>query len=89
MTIRFLCALFLLSLTSPAVAGDKPAEGAIDKAKVAQIIEQAYPGAMIKEIEKERFKGEPVYEVDFKHEGQKLEALISLDGNIVKVAEDD
>jgi uncharacterized membrane protein YkoI len=62
---------------------------AIGKKEVKAIIEEAYPGAKITEIEKEKYKGKKVYEVDFKHDGQKLEAIISLDGEIVKVGIDD
>ncbi len=62
---------------------------AIGKSDVRAIIEAAYPGAKISEIEKEKYKGQKVYEVDFKHDGQKLEAIISLDGEIVKVGIDD
>lgn len=63
--------------------------GAVGKADVRIIIESAYPGARITEIERERYKGKKVYEVDFKHDGQNLEAIISLDGEIVKVGIDD
>ena len=62
---------------------------AIGKKEVREIIEAAYPGATITEIEKETYKGKKIYEVDFKHDGQKLEAIISLDGEIVKVGIDD
>ena len=62
---------------------------AIGKKEVREIIEQAYPGAKITEIEKEKYRGEKIYEVDFKHEGQKLEAIIGLDGEIIKVGIDD
>lgn len=62
---------------------------AIGKKDVKAIIEAAYPGAKITEIEKETYKGKKIYEVDFKHEGQTLEAIISLDGEIVKVGIDD
>lgn len=62
---------------------------AIGKKEVRAIIEEAYPGAKITEIEKEKYKGQKIYEVDFKHEGKKLEAIISLDGEIIKVGIDD
>lgn len=62
---------------------------AIGKADVRAIIEEAYPGAKITEIEKEKYKGEKIYEVDFKHDGKKLEAIISLEGEIIKVGIDD
>ena len=62
---------------------------ALSKKDVRQIIEAAYPGARITEIEKETYKGEKIYEVDFKHGGENLEAIISLEGEIIKVHIDD
>lgn len=62
---------------------------AIGKKDVRQIIESAYPGAEITEIERERYKGKKIYEVDFKHDGEKLEAIIGFDGEIIKVHVDD
>ena len=62
---------------------------ALSKSEVRAIIEAAYPGARITEIEKETYKGEKIYEVDFKHDGENLEAIISLEGEIIKVQIDD
>ena len=62
---------------------------AVDKSEVRAVIEEAYPGAKITEIDKESYKGKKVYEVDFKHDGQNLEAIISLKGEIIKVGIDD
>ena len=62
---------------------------AIGKKDVRDIIEEAYPGAKITEIEKEKYQGKKIYEVDFKHDGKRLEAIISLDGEIIKVGIDD
>ena len=62
---------------------------AIGKKDVREIIEEAYPGATITEIEKEKYRGKKIYEVDFKHDGRKLEAIIGLDGEIIKVGIDD
>ncbi len=62
---------------------------ALGKAEIRNIIKQAHPGAHISEIEKETHRGESVWEVDFRHEGQKLEAIISLEGKIIKVQIDD
>ena len=62
---------------------------ALSKNDVRAIIEAAYPGARITEIEKEQYKGQKIYEVDFKHGGENLEAIISLDGEIIKVGIDD
>ena len=62
---------------------------AFGKKDARAIIEEAYPGAVITEIEKEKYKGEKIYEVDFNHNGEKLEAIISLEGEIIKVGIDD
>ena len=62
---------------------------AIDKQEVRSIIENAYPGARITEIERETYRGQKIYEVDFRHEGEKLEAIISLEGEIISVHIDD
>ena len=74
--------LISLALFSGSVA-------AIGKKDVRAIIEEAYPGAKITEIEKEKYKGQKIYEVDFKHDGQKHEAIISIEGEIIKVGIDD
>jgi len=78
---RFYVAIALVLLSASA--------SAIGKKEVKAIIEEAYPGAKITEIEKEKYKGQKIYEVDFKHDGKKLEAIISLDGEIIKVGIDD
>ncbi|MCG8486123.1 MAG: PepSY domain-containing protein [Chromatiales bacterium] len=62
---------------------------AISKSDVRKIVKAAYPGARITEVEKETYKGERIYEVDFVHEGKRLEAIIELDGTIIKVDIDD
>ncbi len=62
---------------------------AVGKSEIRGIIKQAHPGAHISEIEKETYRGEKVWEVDFRHEGKRLEAIISLDGEIIKVQIDD
>ncbi|MEW8691418.1 MAG: PepSY domain-containing protein [Candidatus Thiodiazotropha endolucinida] len=62
---------------------------ALSKSDVRKIIKNAYPGARISEVEKETYKGEKIYEVDFIHDGNKLEAIIGLDGSIIKVDIDD
>ncbi|MCG8072745.1 MAG: PepSY domain-containing protein [Candidatus Thiodiazotropha taylori] len=62
---------------------------ALSKRDVREIVEEAYPGARITEVEKETYKGERIYEVDFAHDGKKLEAIIDLEGNIIKVDIDD
>lgn len=78
---RFYVAIALVLLSASA--------SAIGKKEVKAIIEEAYPGAKITEIEKEKYKGKKIYEVDFKHDGKRLEAIISLDGEIIKVGIDD
>ena len=62
---------------------------ALGKSEVRAIIEAAYPGAHITEIEREIWKGQKIYEVDFRHEGRKLEGIISLEGDILSVHVDD
>ena len=79
---RILCIFISLVLYSGNAA-------AFGKKDVRALIEKEYPGARITEIEKERYKGQKVYEVDFKHDGQALEAIISLEGEIIKVQIDD
>lgn len=62
---------------------------ALSKQEVRQIIEASYPGARITEIEKEIYRGQRIIEVDFRHQGQRLEAIIGLDGEMIKVGIDD
>ena len=62
---------------------------ALSKSEVRTIIKEAYPGAKITEIEKETYKKEKIYEVDFKHGGEKLEAIINLKGEIINIQIDD
>ncbi len=81
MNKRFYVAIALVLVSASAFA--------IGKKDVKAIIEEAYPGAKITEIEKEKYKGKKIYEVDFKHDGKKLEAIISLEGEIIKVGIDD
>ncbi|PVV11075.1 MAG: hypothetical protein B6D77_07420 [gamma proteobacterium symbiont of Ctena orbiculata] len=81
MKMVFLLLVLLIFLTSPCYA--------VSKEEVRIIIDNSYPGARITEIEKERYKGKKIYEVDFVYKGDKLEAIISLDGSIIKVGNDD
>jgi uncharacterized membrane protein YkoI len=62
---------------------------ALSKVEIRAIIEEAYPGAKITEIEREIYKGKKIYEIDFQHGGEALEAIISLDGEIIHVEIDD
>ncbi len=62
---------------------------ALSKSEIRAIIEEAYPGARITEIEKETYKKQKIYEIDFKHGGENLEAIISLEGEIITVHIDD
>jgi len=71
----------LLSISGPCLA--------LDKGEIKAIIEAPYPGAKITGIDKETYKGEKIYEVDFKHDGKNLEAIISLQGDLIKVDIDD
>ena len=61
----------------------------IGEQDVREIIEEACPGAKITEIEKEKYQCKKIYEVDCKHDGKNLEAIISLEGEIIKVGFDD
>ncbi len=74
-------AVALCALAAPAQA--------IDKAEVKALIEATYPGAKVTEIEKETYRGKRIYEVDFRHDGKSLEAIISMDGEIIRVQIDD
>ncbi|MBT3047259.1 MAG: PepSY domain-containing protein [Candidatus Thiodiazotropha sp.] len=62
---------------------------ALSKDEVRKIIKSKYPDARITEIEKEKYKGDKVYEVDFQNDGKRLEAIISIDGDIIKMDIDD
>ena len=75
------CFTVLVFISTPSLA--------LSKKDVRNIIAEAHPGARITEIEKETYRGEKVYEVDFRHEGKKLEAIIGMDGEIIKVDIDD
>jgi len=65
------------------------AVNAVDQGEIRNIIETAYPGAEIDEIDNAPYQGSRIYEVDFIYEGQKFEALVSPDGEIIKVGLDD
>ncbi|MCP4765654.1 MAG: PepSY domain-containing protein [Gammaproteobacteria bacterium] len=62
---------------------------AVGKSEIRDIILEAYPGAKITEIERETHKGQKVFEVDFQHGGETLEAILSLEGDFIKVGIDD
>ena len=62
---------------------------AIGKSDVRDLILREYPGANITEIERETYRGQKIFEVDFQHEGENLEAIISLGGEIITVGIDD
>ena len=78
---RMVTLVSLLLISGPALA--------LTKAEIRSIIENAYPGAEITEIEREIYKGKKIYEIDFKHEGEALDAIISLEGEIIHVEIDD
>ncbi|MCP4471658.1 MAG: PepSY domain-containing protein [Gammaproteobacteria bacterium] len=78
MMIKLTCGLVGLAL----VFGSAHAVG---KSQIRDIILEAYPGARITEIERETYKGKKIFEVDFQHGGEKLEAILSLDGDFIKV----
>ena len=62
---------------------------AVGKSQIRDIILEAYPGARITEIERETYKGQNIFEVDFQHGGEKLEAILTLEGDFIKVGIDD
>ena len=62
---------------------------ALGKQEVADLLLVEYPGANITQIERETYRGQKIFEVDFEYEGEKLEAIIGLDGEIIKVQVDD
>ena len=62
---------------------------AIGKQEVADILLAEYPDANITEIERETYRGQKIFEIDFEYEGEKLEAIIGLDGEIISVHIDD
>ena len=81
MLTRFLLLLGLL--------GFSVAAQALGKQEVADILLAEYPGANITEIERETYRGQKIFEIDFEYEGEKLEAIIGLDGEIISVHIDD
>ncbi len=62
---------------------------ALSKKEIRSIIKQGHPGARITEIERETYRGQDIWEVDFRHQGEKLEAIIDLDGKVIKIQVDD
>ena len=81
MQTRVLLLLGLLGFTLAAHA--------IGKQEVADILLAEYPDANITEIEREMYRGQRIFEIDFEYEGEKLEAIIGLDGEIISVHIDD
>lgn len=81
MTTRIYLLLGLLGFAVSALA--------IGKQDVADLLLAQYPGANITEIERETYRGQKIFEVDFVYQGEKLEAIIGLDGEIIKVQIDD
>jgi uncharacterized membrane protein YkoI len=82
MVTKLSCALVGLAL----VCGSALAVG---KSEIRDIVLAAYPGAKITEIERETYKGQKIFEVDFQHGGEYLEAILTLDGDFIKVVIDD
>ena len=71
MQTRVLLLLGLLGFTLAAHA--------IGKQEVADILLAEYPDANITEIEREMYRGQRIFEIDFEYEGEKLEAIIAVD----------
>ena len=53
-------------------------------AAIRAALNRDYAGYVISEIEKETEKGVTVYEIEFTHNGKKMEIEYDLNGNIVK-----
>jgi hypothetical protein len=82
MVTKFSCVLIgLVLVCGPALA--------VGKSKIRDIILEAYPGAKITEIERETYKGQKIFEVDFQHGGENLEAILTLEGDFIKVVIND
>lgn len=62
---------------------------ALNKSEVRAIAESAFPGARITEIEKKTYRDQKIYETDINYDGENLEAIISLEGEIIKFQIDD
>ena len=59
---------------------------AMGDSEIRDIILEAYPGAKISKIERGTYKGQEVFDVDYRHGGENLEAFLTLEGDFIKVA---
>jgi len=58
---------------------------AMDETEIGNVILLAYPGATIVIIETQIHKGEDIFQVDFHHGGEVLQAILSLDGDFINI----
>jgi len=77
----------LVTMATVALADDKPEKIAPDKLpqKIKDAVQGRFPGAEITSAEKEKEKGEIVFDVELKHEGRKYEMEIKEDGTIAEI----
>ena len=74
--------------TATAMAGKDLAEAEVPQPVVAAF-KAAYPNATSPEYEEDHENGVVLYEVEFKHDGKKMEVKYSADGQVVKTEQDD
>jgi uncharacterized membrane protein YkoI len=77
----------LVMLAMSARADEKAEKIAPDKLpqKIKDSLNRRFPGAEVTSAEKEKEKGEIVYDLELKHEGRKYEMDIKEDGTIVEI----
>lgn len=83
---QLLCVLILSSLgaTGFAIAGDDVPLDQLPQA-VVQAIQQRFPGAVLKEAERETTNGQPVFEVEIEVNSDDKDVHVTPTGEIVKV----
>ena len=77
----------LVALVGSVRAEDKAEKIAPDKLpkKIKDAIQGRFPGAEVTSAEKEKEKGEIVFDIELKHEGRKYEMDIKEDGTIAEI----
>src|SRR5262245_36105167 len=77
----------LVALVASIRAEDKAEKIAPDKLpkKIKDAIQGRFPGAEVTSAEKEKEKGEIVFDIELKHEGRKYEMDIKEDGTIAEI----
>jgi hypothetical protein len=79
-------AVFLTTTT--AWAGKDLSEAEVPQA-VLTAFKTAYPNATQTEYEEDHDNGVVLYEIEFRHDGKKMEVKYSADGQVVKTEQDD